>query len=51
MKQVISSTVRWAQGTAFLEALESLFEAEADFVAALEAEHASQPAAREREPL
>ena len=48
---LIIHPLRARRGAALLEALEALAVADAEFVAALEAERASQPEVHEREPL
>lgn len=48
---LIIHPLRARRGAALLEALEALADADAEFVAALEAERASQPDVQEREPL
>ncbi len=48
---LIIHPLRARRGAALLEALEALADADAEFVAALEAERANQPDVQEREPL
>lgn len=48
---LIIHPLRARRGAALLEALEALADADAEFVAALEAGRASQPDVQEREPL
>lgn len=48
---LIIHPLRARRGAALLEALEALADADAEFVASLEAERANQPDVQEREPL